>query len=74
MRLKCGGIFIYSFIIHLLLSPTVKEFRKIGEPLVKLWTRAGCPVFLAHGVEGIGVTVNEHLWCRLAQLTWIEGR
>jgi len=36
---------------------------KIGQHLVKLWARVGCPAFLTHGVEYCSCTDRLHSNC-----------
>ena len=49
-RLGCNGVFVYNVVTNFLLSLTVKEFKKIGQYVVKLWARVKCLVFLTHSV------------------------
>jgi len=47
---RCGGKYDTSLVTNLLLSLTVKEFKKIGQCWSKLWTNIKWHVFMAHGV------------------------
>ena len=50
MHLKCGEIFNGCIIAGLLLIALVKEFKKNGQHLAKLWTRVGCTFLLTKGL------------------------
>jgi len=50
-RLGCGwGVFTYDFVTNFLLSLTSERILKIGQYLVKLWSRVRCLIFFTHGV------------------------
>jgi len=50
-RCRYGGKYNTDLVANLLLSPTVKEFKKIGQYLSKLWMNTEWHVFMAHGVH-----------------------
>jgi len=50
-QLRCGGIFSNQFITNFPRNVPVKKILKIGQYLVKIWTKVCGLVFLAHPVH-----------------------